>query len=95
MPSWKAAGVESLPAEVLKTDHPEIQSLLSQHPCQRLEKRVVSPSNRNMRPSRSFTKRRVVLIVIITGEFLLVAHAGKVLQVLLTIVAPRLSVYRE
>ena len=51
----------------------------------------MSASNGKMRPSRSFTKRRVVMIANFRGNSL-VAHAGKVL---LELVPSRLGNYCE
>ena len=84
-----AGGRTSLPAgRIAKTRPPRIHPLLSRHPCPWLENWSCPPSNGKMRPSRSFTNRRVVFSAIIS----IVAHTVKVL---LKIVAPRLEHYCE
>ena len=68
MPNWKAVGPDSLPAEVLKLDHPEFirhfHGLLVN-----VWKRETSPSSGNMPPSKSSIKRRMILTATTTEGF--------------------------
>ena len=60
MPNRKAVGPDSLPAELLKLDHPEFIRYFTTTYLPTCGERVTSSSNGEMRPLRSFMKRRIV-----------------------------------